>query len=111
MQCPCESGKTFKKCCEPFITGAKEAETAEQLMRSRYTAYTQVEMDYIQKTHDPKTCDQTDMEANREMGRVDQVDRFGNSWRPSKVALTMRLARWRSKPSLRPTRAFKNTRN
>jgi len=65
MQCPCESGKTFKKCCEPFISGAKQAETAEQLMRARYTAYTQVEMDFIEKTHDPKTRDETDMEANR----------------------------------------------
>ncbi len=65
MQCPCESGKSFKKCCEPFITGVKHAETAEQLMRARYTAYTQVEMDFIEKTHDPKTRDETDMEANR----------------------------------------------
>jgi len=65
MQCPCESGKTFKKCCEPFITGMKQAETAEQLMRARYSAYTQVEMDFIQKTHDPKTKDETDMAANR----------------------------------------------
>ena len=65
MQCPCESGKTFKKCCEPFITGVKQAETAEQLMRARYTSYTQVEMDFIKKTHDPKTRDKTDMEANR----------------------------------------------
>ncbi len=65
MQCSCESGKTFKKCCEPFITGVKQPETAEQLMRARYTAYTQVEMDFIEKTHYPKTRDQTDMEANR----------------------------------------------
>ncbi len=65
MQCPCESGKTFKTCCEPLIAGTKDAETAEELMRSRYTAYTQVEMDYIEKTHDPKTRDQTDMDSNR----------------------------------------------
>ncbi len=66
MQCPCESGETYKTCCEPFIKGEKEAETAEQMMRSRYSAYTQVAMDYIERTHDPKTRDETDMEANRE---------------------------------------------
>ena len=66
MQCPCESGETYKTCCEPFIKGEKEAATAEQMMRSRYSAYTQVEMDYIERTHDPKTRDETDMDANRE---------------------------------------------
>ena len=66
MQCPCHSGKMYKKCCEPFITGVQQAETAEQLMRARYTAYTQVEMDFIEKTHDPKTRRTTDMKANRE---------------------------------------------
>ena len=66
MQCPCQSGKTYKKCCEPIISGGKHAETAEQLMRARYTAYTQVEMDFIEKTHDPKTRGTTDMQANRE---------------------------------------------
>ncbi len=65
MKCPCDSGKTYKTCCEPFISGAKDAETAEQLMRARYSAYTQVEMNFIEKTHDPKTLAQTDMESNR----------------------------------------------
>lgn len=65
MNCPCQSGKSFAECCEPLIKGEEKAETAEQLMRSRYTAYTQVNMDYIEKTHDPKTRKNSDMEANR----------------------------------------------
>ncbi|WNM62461.1 YchJ family protein [Candidatus Nitrospira neomarina] len=65
MQCPCQSGKTFNQCCEPIITGPKQAETAEQLMRARYSAYTQVQMDFIEKTHDPKTKHDIDLEANR----------------------------------------------
>ena len=65
MQCPCQSGKTFKQCCEPFISGKKQAETAEQLMRARYTAYTQVQMDFIENTHDPRTREDVDMDANR----------------------------------------------
>ena len=55
MQCPCQSGAKFNRCCEPIIQGQKQAETAEQLMRARYTAHTQVMMDFVENTHDPKT--------------------------------------------------------
>ena len=37
--CPCKSGKTFGECCGPIISGAAKAETAEALMRARYTSY------------------------------------------------------------------------
>ena len=48
--CPCGSGQPFIKCCKPFITGKRVPDTAEQLMRSRYTAYTRCNVDYIQTT-------------------------------------------------------------
>jgi SEC-C motif-containing protein len=65
MPCPCQSGKVFSQCCEPIIKGLKKEETAEQLMRARYTAYTQIAMDFIEETHDPKTRGEIDIEANR----------------------------------------------
>lgn len=37
--CPCGSSRSYADCCEPFVTGAAKAQTAEQLMRSRYTAF------------------------------------------------------------------------
>jgi len=37
--CPCESGKFYSACCEPYHKGIA-APTAEALMRSRYTAFT-----------------------------------------------------------------------
>lgn len=37
--CYCGSGKTFTACCEPLICGQAFAETPQQLMRSRYSAY------------------------------------------------------------------------
>lgn len=37
--CPCGSEKTFKLCCERFLSGAERAKTPEQLMRSRYSAH------------------------------------------------------------------------
>jgi SEC-C motif-containing protein len=62
-QCPCGSGKSFSACCEPYLTGAADAPTAEALMRSRYTAYTLNKTAYIESSHDPETRDSLDLEA------------------------------------------------
>ena len=48
--CPCGSKKEFGSCCGPIIAGTKKAETAEELMRSRYTAYVTHDIDHIVKT-------------------------------------------------------------
>lgn len=45
--CPCGSGKSYSDCCEPIISGEKKAETAESLMRARYSAYVKHEIDFI----------------------------------------------------------------
>jgi SEC-C motif-containing protein len=37
--CPCCSNKLFDRCCGRFLEQGHNAKTAEQLMRSRYTAY------------------------------------------------------------------------
>lgn len=37
--CPCESGQSYEHCCAPFHTGQRIPATAEQLMRSRYSAF------------------------------------------------------------------------
>lgn len=66
MQCPCNSGVHFHQCCDPIISGVKQAETAEQLMRARYTAHTQVQMDFIANTHDPETKKNVDLKDSRE---------------------------------------------
>jgi len=50
MTCPCGSGKDYSKCCGPYIKGEASPPTPESLMRSRYTAYTQNNLDYIEKT-------------------------------------------------------------
>lgn len=51
--CPCGSSRPYSDCCEPLITGKRTAETAEQMMRSRYSAYSRVEIDYIYETTHP----------------------------------------------------------
>lgn len=48
--CPCGSNNNYSECCGIYIHAHKKPETPEQLMRSRYTAYTQANIDYIQQT-------------------------------------------------------------
>jgi SEC-C motif-containing protein len=48
--CPCGSNKSYLDCCYKFINGEAIPKIALELMRSRYTAYTQANIDYIQKT-------------------------------------------------------------
>jgi SEC-C motif domain protein len=38
-RCPCGSGLTYAECCGPLHDGTRTAATAEQLMRSRYSAF------------------------------------------------------------------------
>ncbi|MDZ7900321.1 MAG: YchJ family protein [Arcicella sp.] len=50
--CPCGSNLTFEECCNPIIEGTKQAETAQSLMRSRYSAYEVMDAQYlIDSTH------------------------------------------------------------
>lgn len=48
--CPCNSGIDYAGCCEPYLIGQAHPKTPEALMRSRYTAYTKSNMEYIQQT-------------------------------------------------------------
>jgi SEC-C motif domain protein len=50
MSCPCGSNKQFPSCCGAYISGFGNAPTPEALMRSRYTAYSQANIDYIART-------------------------------------------------------------
>jgi SEC-C motif-containing protein len=45
--CPCGSQASYASCCRPLITAEQPAATAEQLMRSRYSAYVKKEIGYI----------------------------------------------------------------
>ena len=51
--CFCRSGKEYKHCCAPFHLHTAVPETAEQLMRSRYTAYVLNNIPYIVATTVP----------------------------------------------------------
>ena len=48
--CPCGSDKSFGECCEPFLNGMRNAPTAEDLMRARYSAFATANIDFIERT-------------------------------------------------------------
>jgi SEC-C motif-containing protein len=49
MSCPCQSNRHYDQCCGKFHHG-EPANTAEQLMRSRYSAYVLELADYVLAT-------------------------------------------------------------
>ncbi len=49
-RCPCGNAQ-FEQCCGPRLSGLQPAETAEALMRSRYTAFTRGDVAYLKATH------------------------------------------------------------
>jgi SEC-C motif domain protein len=48
--CPCTSRKPYDRCCGPFHAGSAVPETAEQLMRARFSAYALAKVDYLIST-------------------------------------------------------------
>lgn len=52
-------------CCEPFLTGKQMPDTAEQLMRSRYTAFTCKDIDYLKKTLAPESREDFDAASTK----------------------------------------------
>lgn len=55
--CPCGT-PSFAACCGPYLAGESVPQTAESLMRSRYTAYTLGDEPYLRATWHPSTCPQ-----------------------------------------------------
>lgn len=54
-ECACGTGEPYGKCCFPLHAGDRQAATAEQLMRSRYSATAVGEYDYVWRTWHPAT--------------------------------------------------------
>ena len=72
--CPCGSNFPYTDCCGPLIRGTSFADTAEDLMRSRYTAFTENNWEYLVLTSHP--------EEKKEMARLEStlVDQ-GAKWK------------------------------
>jgi SEC-C motif-containing protein len=55
MNCHCGTTKLYKDCCEVYHKNGGLTETAEQLMRSRYSAFVLANGDYLMATHHEST--------------------------------------------------------
>ncbi|MEO7124467.1 MAG: YchJ family metal-binding protein [Lacisediminihabitans sp.] len=54
-RCPCLSGVPYDQCCGALHRGAVSASTAEQLMRSRFSAFAVGDSSYLLETWHPAT--------------------------------------------------------
>ncbi|MCH2111123.1 MAG: YchJ family protein [Polyangiaceae bacterium] len=69
MSCHCGKDESYETCCLPLIKGDQRARTAEELMRARYAAFVEAEVDYIMSTHDPDTVHQVDRDSTAEWAK------------------------------------------
>ena len=68
--CPCKSGKTFGECCGPIIAGTAKAESAEAVMRARYTSYVTGDIDYLKTSATKAVQEEFDEEASKAWSRA-----------------------------------------
>ncbi|MER7012818.1 YchJ family metal-binding protein [Saccharopolyspora sp. NPDC000359] len=54
-RCPCGLGEPYAECCGRLHSGAGRASTAEQLMRSRFSAFAVGDVDYLLASWHPST--------------------------------------------------------
>jgi len=81
MNCPCGSQLPFSECCQPLLDGRAKAKTAEALMRSRYSAYTHANIDYIRDTLAPESSHDFDAAAAKKWA-------ISSQWKGLKILST-----------------------
>jgi len=55
MQCPCNPKKKYSECCQKAHRNINAVSSAEELMRSRYSAFVLANIEYLQKSHHSTT--------------------------------------------------------
>ena len=58
IECECGSGVELGNCCQPYLDLKMVADTAECLMRSRYTAFVRLNDEYLRLTWAKGQCPQ-----------------------------------------------------
>ncbi len=67
--CPCGTELTYEECCGPIIDGTQNASSAEQLMRSRYTAYAKQNTGYLYSSLHPDHRKDYDEKSTRKWAK------------------------------------------
>ena len=63
--CYCGSGREFDACCRPVLEGTRPAETAEALMRARYSAFVTKQAEFLHESLHPEHRNDHDVSATR----------------------------------------------
>jgi len=71
-KCPCNSGKAYGECCGPILDGTAKAETAEALMRARYSAYVTEHIAFLRDSAVKAVQDEFDEKASTAWSRAAQ---------------------------------------
>jgi len=111
-RCPCGSGRSYDDCCGPLLATERLAATAQELMRSRYTAYFYGNREHLWRTWHPKTrppqvtldtsmtwtglqiLDVRDGEAGENAGVVEFVASYDGGELRERSHFTKRGGRW-----------------
>ncbi len=80
-KCPCGTGSEYAACCEPYLEGKAKPATAEKLMRSRYTAFTKADVDYIEHSTDQSQRKNFDRSGTLEWAK-------GSKWKGLEIVST-----------------------
>lgn len=72
MKCPCCSEKKYDDCCQPYHKMGKIVETAEKLMRSRFSAFALPNADYLMETTLPSKRKHHNKAELQEWGETNQ---------------------------------------
>ena len=79
-RCPCGTGLTYAECCGRLHDGTATAGTAEQLMRSRYSAFAVGDAGYLLATWHPTTRPHTlDLDPEVRWTGLDVLSTSGGS--------------------------------
>lgn len=79
-RCPCLSGLTYDDCCGRLHSGAAAAQSAEQLMRSRFSAFAVGDPDYLLASWHPSTRPaELELDAERRWYRLDIIATSGGT--------------------------------
>ena len=62
-QCYCQSGLTYSTCCQPYLESDGKPDTAEALLRARYSAFVTGNVDFIEQSVHPDKKDEFDRES------------------------------------------------
>lgn len=92
--CPCGSGDPYAACCGPLLRAEVLAQTAEQLMRSRFTAYALGDVAHLERTwHPGHRPAEIDLDDNPAWTALDVVSTEGGGPDDAEGVVEFR-ARW-----------------